>query len=1331
MNKKQKKNDTQEEKYDDTKDWLQIDTSRTGRPVANYKAEQQKKVEQQKKAEETKRQALFRKAFEQAQQKAEEQLNQQKKEALFTKAFEQGQKKAEEQVNDQKLAPEYYMSITEQNLIVYDIFTNNSLKIPSENPSEKRIELEQLNNYVKCLQSQIFKTNSINNRETPFEQQQLGNQGTIRIQGLFETSSNEPCKNMLSADDDNAKVAIKASEGNPNGTLACCLSQALQYLEEKTNIIKKQEEQEGKTPRETIEEIYSASRGSTGKNEDDVKEGSESSLSRRYKDFGEDLLKNFWGSIIKSNESNEDKLTWIMRVYGPLLNKGLSDISQAGELAKYYILKFLEDKQKVENNKTKVVKIDEKKNVYNFWEITSGRPSLAAFSSDIIASALGVRIQNIFKGQFQSVLPRKTPNSRSSVMYIPYKYIGLMEVLSRRLEIGEIKTIMENFQKELIKFTRTLGNSSFGNIFSNEFFMKMRDLVNNIYKYYKLNDEPGGTFYKNILEIIDEIIDTNENGINFNNNRNKANIFINIINSFDIFELIYTKKSDKSPKTCFNESLEMVKNILIQFGVFIKNLKDFVDTNEMVLINIIKQKMDIAKQRENEELYFPSWTGTLYSTISYYDNCLEFNNMSDENLLELYLNISKTEESCAEQDTDYGHDQNIDEIQKFGIEVANDWLNKGEGDNLRNIKKQVRETISKTHDSFSISSDVSTSQKNIDKRVNERDFSKNLIDKLQYCSVVLTYDRDDGEPILRTSITINPDEDYMFSSELPGGFATRYANNIEPIGNMETWASIDYTVGDPLITKTKHALKQSFTHTEFIEYIKTENMIEIRTPATNFDAAAPSGCLFKTTEKMCVSYRRFTPVPGQGKKDKKEYMYVILTYDLDDKYKNNLILNEESCILKNQPKNLFIEDTILPTGNSITNLMVDFTKKYEYGNKSNNAWRTMWNLLENHYKKPDSKLKQLFQNYNSNLFFQEIEKIFKHMDFLKNEANKSKSKFPTFVKESKSNLPIIFELIGDYYKENCKDYDDSEGTSETKGDDSQENVKCELVKNLLKILVDSYQRTPLYSDSETKYEMEDPVTSFLEKIEKDANYRTLVDIAYAIIELGEIPIPTYEIDKIGKMFTPDMIQNYIKRYTKINNEIIDEVQKLMRDVDMEISIEIIERALNYARIISKENGANFENFNIQNKVLSIIYVINQLTKLDYNIDENTNEKPKTTNKREGEDDRVTEEDDREIKTARIDSRKHGRDDSDEFDMDEGYSSEDDMGNGMDEGYSNVVDMDEDDNQPTKKNRISGGKIKTKKIYKKNKNKLTKRKINHQNKKTRHKLKKKKKNTRHN
>ena len=830
------------------------------------------------------------------------------------------------------------------NLTIYSLA--NSLRISYP-------EINILNGCVLILQRQILDTlrlSAIGTDNNPCKQENLfcikktvkdrgnflikfeKNNGTIRAIGLFKKSEiqgkieeiirsggnvlNYSDYNKLTFQDAEYKFAIPSFQGNPNGVLAMSLCEAASSLNPRGI---------NKDTQDKITKLSDASR--------DVSDPA----------LVDEILSKFITKISSDVKTNPDKiedlLKTITKVYGPLVNKGLSDISQAGELAKYYILKYIEGKLNRTIASISCSQSDPVPNGNNFWNITAGLPNLVAFSSDAIASVLGVRIQQLFKGQFQSILPRKHGKGRYSVIYIPYEYIPLMYMLD-----NDSNKVLNGFKQEFSNDIHFLEgkyriNFSTSNYFSEEFLNKLRGLVDNIYTYFKMttpSSTPDIGFSANIITIIDNIIQYLNSNIQISPSSPVPPqiVKLNSITTdyFNIYGQLYINSINASTGSVNSiqliiDSLNIIKNILLHFGKMIENLQLFVNSNKPALLAN-------AKKITTKTIEVSGWTGILYSTISYYDNCCDFSNKTPAELLKLYLNISETEESCAEQDVDYGHDQHKHPtVQQLGIIVARDWFNKEE----------------------SIRSNLSRSQR---VQIQEATFTKTLIDTESYFSVALTYDKS-GKSILRVNITNNPNEDFIYNLSYSSPIASGSVINIKPIGNIEIWGSIDYTIGDPFINVTKSGItnlrNEEKIYKQFIEYFKRESIIEIRTPVTDFDAAAPSGCYYKTTEKMCVSYREFIPKPGSGVPgDGREYLFVIITLNLNDKSKNNLELTDDECLKAIAPPNIFNSGNELQRTDTVKELQIQFSRPFSEGTENQKEKlfsQKIKDLLENCYIK--------------------------------------------------------------------------------------------------------------------------------------------------------------------------------------------------------------------------------------------------------------------------------------------------------------------------------------------------------------------------------------------
>jgi hypothetical protein len=947
-------------------------------------------------------------------------------------------------------------------------------------------ESEMLNSCVKYLQEQIKGTSSLEPTGTidfpsqnilPLKQQNIfcfkksateikTYDGTVRAQGLFEinTDSRVDPSNKLRGADEQQKFAIQKDEGNPNGVLAISLYQIVNYLNEQSNLktSKKRGAAETKSPIEEITNIlsiYEASRG----------------LSQSEKTFVDELVGRFFEKINASSNIYE-KLEWISKVYCPLINKGLSDISQAGELAKVYVLKYI---NAVNTGKITLDSPDVL-NRQTFWDVTEGLPCLAAFSSDGIASALGVRIQNLFRGQFQSIIPRKYGKGRFSVVYIPYKYVALMMLLGNTTRptdqqeqviwdtIGQSKRNLTANIAAVVARYPSLHDIRTVNFFELDFLYRIRELVDNIYKYYKLFVIPQTEFFsKSIIKIIDEDILGNLDKLN-KDMRDRllkiADIFYNTSTKVSLYlrENYLEDSADTVIRRCFN----FIKDVLESFGSFIKELSQIVNNNEAILTGMIRTEMIRTEPRRNGNNLksIPAWTGIIYSTLSYYENCFYFKTLSTVSLLEKYLNLSKTEELCAEQDVDYGHDQTASSIQQLGDKAAEMFNKKTSEDNLR-------PRISKEN------------------HISETFFSKNLIDTLEYCSVAQTYDIY-GNPTLEINFTKKPDSDFIFNTTRSGGQTVQFINNIKAIGNAEIWGSIDYTVGDPFINITKKGVSENYVdYEEFMQYFLSENIIEIRTPATNFDAAAPSGCVFKDIGRMSVSYRRFRPY---NRPDINEYMYVILTIDINkNETINGIDFDLLQCQVAASPKNIFLDESEVLTilkeeckiqrKNITLELMRMFSQPFTrltttQADKLKGS--VMLSLIKRCYNNPESGLRTMI---NDN--FRDVNDIFLAVQDINTKlSQKGKQKTITEAQARDQSIQHFNNLISeikDYYYE-C-----------LRKDTVQERNNCEsLLRSFLLLLFDCMDLGTLNStlqsyEKENKSESKESLDKLLSAYEEE------------------------------------------------------------------------------------------------------------------------------------------------------------------------------------------------------------------------------------------------------
>ncbi len=934
-----------------------------------------------------------------------------------------------------------------QTLIPYE----QSTKLLPETSGTRNI-LEILNICSNILSRQVFLTSELRNtQENNFLQQDLScidETETVRAQGLFDigslpsleeittlSSGQLNFKNLITDGNVDQKFAIPSYEGNPNGVLAVALYEAATYLnklkqsqrpKEVTNSII------GEWLTKKIPEIFGASR-KQGKSED--------SSGATFTNTADTILTEFNKAIDPID--NIDKFVSIFKVYGPFLNKGLSDISQAGELSKFYVLKYIQERLNPvqhlppPNDPPGLVPPGT-----TFWTTTRGLPSLSAYSSDTIASALGVRIQNLFKGQFQSICPRKHERGNFMVVYIPYNYMSLMYLIARSnlddvlfsdvvrdkvQKAGLFDKLMEIKESfiEYLTVAVTVGEISLASesVFSDKsnFFISLKELVYNIYRAYKVkNNQPDNFFSENILSIIDYFIDSS---YSFNEKERK-----NLIYYFDDFYALYAQISiiefnQKLPedkvrtlKSCF----QTIKTIILSFGSMIERLQKLISNTDInkLLENIwLETGEEIIRQIE-----LPTWTGILYSTISYYDNCLNFSQQTDGQLLDKFLDISKMEIKCAIQDVDKGHDQSAQQVGNLG-------------------EKFAREAVKLSQDELDLRPTEYYGHAN-----NQKVFSKKLINTLKYCSVAIVYDIY-GNPVLKVINSKQKDDsgnyytgadyerDFMFDTFTPVQDPTRFVASISGIGSAENWGSIDYLKGKvPELQQSKAVLKNDFETYEDIEtYFSTANIIELRFSTTNFDAAAPSGCLYRNVGNQCLSY---LPI----KINKKDYMYVILTIDLNRvNHQNSLELTSDTCKISVTPLDIFdINKEDIELKDISIAISKEIPPEKEPRNRDKKIYGIMLVLLNECYKLPEDTLKKQMETIfgkDSN-----IVTVFDNLNKLRelSISNKTGSKGASgrLKVESVLAFGILVKTIQEYYKK-CK---------KSKQEDCLQNLKVFLTK---------------------------------------------------------------------------------------------------------------------------------------------------------------------------------------------------------------------------------------------------------------------------------------------
>ena len=1321
----------------------------------------------------------------------------------------------EENPNNKKILKNEDNEDNKNNVLTIPVITKCLSNDQTENNYQKAL-IDCLNNAIQELMrkmktSKIYMRNeeskSIITEDDDNEKKPKPN-NTYRIQGLF---------NMLECTNNIIDIETVSKEtGNPNNVLGDSLLYAYDFIQTQCKKMK-----DDKVIYQNLLTLKEASRKTPGRDDNDILLQATECINNNP----------------KNPFSNLDKLQHYLSIYGPLLNKGLSDISQAGELAKIYILKLLDSYCKGKNEE--LIRKDD-----SYWETTKGLPTLVAYSSDVIASALGVRIQNQFKGQFQSILPRKMSLGRNSVMYIPYKYMTLMILLDGKdidMSFDKMQGIDDTLRNNLnncykqvkhytLEFNLIINDQTFipnmTIIIDEEFYMNLRHLVDNIYNYYKLFDPNynNDLFYNNIIDIINGIEDdlgkvltevytfcknrkSNKNVSISNATIKKFSYAMKILNTFNAFS--YSNGN-------VNNTMNYFKHILEKFGKYIVELSKYMNADNADNVNNVFTAYIKQLKKYNAKISLKAWTGTIYQSIAYYENCKDMTSQEsamtsqesamriDENtikylqanyintLIDKWINISQLEICCAEDDVTHGHDQQDPKIETFGLAFANfinnydtfcnqhkvqlpkvtgveigdeskaestnvntivnkiklicivkinencnnlntnknknknnnlltkinnidsnnidaifdvlnsimsscynkkDVSNKGtkrkfDSNNINNLINNVNDLLKKnTNDTFLNEllrqlQDLKYLQDNDSKTtaggkpvkagktkghgsrlMDDDKFSKKLIDDLEYCSVVQTYNTD-GDPVLLTRITDNQNIDYMINlKDFPGGICSKIKNNTHAIGPSKIWCSIDYYVGEPDIIKTKYDLNSGFENfLELQEYMDTENILEIRTPVTSFDAAAPSGALYTSVGKFSVSFKILENkilenVDAVFKKQKLDsnsnvlpgtYIYVILTYDTlgCDNLTN---FNNTPCMDKVITPNIFVDNIIIKNFtnkishellNTLFNTESDsMNSKDVFNSKSMlELWKKMqeisnkkiltdksvtnnlfYEIINKDYKKPDSKLKTKINAYMLDDTIDAEEKtqlntILNYLDDMnklrlnieQGKTQKSRKEFAsTFKLNSLTNLYNIIEIINPMFTNMLTNMIDQNEINT----DAKIKLKFNFIKYFIDLLYNNLNNVKSVNFIELRYDDKSEINMFCELINN-----TIVEKCSKYIEIlnsqdEATPLDENIIDEINSFASPH--SNIISIEPSAKDNLIKSLTERCKEIkpEVEYNIEILTNNLTEVQkdIDSTENEISLiegeiENFYSQKEFNDIVKPNNRtiVFKQDYN-----------------------------------------------------------------------------------------------------------------------------------
>lgn len=685
--------------------------------------------------------------------------------------------------------------------------------------------------------------------------------------GTITSVKNSP--NLLKIQDKPIKstIAFQQEDNNPNGVLSVALTKALDYLVSNTKerfvlIAKVSPEVSMRVElpkcRQTIEEIKNASRGAKSKEDKDL----------TFKVFSNSLLKAFYEKVINGGINSEEKMKTIIGVYGSFLNKGLSDTAQGGELIKVWLLKFME---KFKNGHELAVR---KKPGFKYWDTTCGIPYLKLLSSDKIASALYIRLINLFKGGMISIQPYKSGGAESSTFYLPKKYVGLIIAMTTE---GSIPSqIFLNFYEKCIGgFINHLNISGGDEQFKN-LILKINEIIQCLYGLIQDSD------YMNIYDIIRVLEDNKAKIIDYIINGNLSRLPQTMKQNIKCIDLLFKANGglytnflaeNIHPEDMFNYRIKYLKDILDCFGIFIQQLSDYVIGNEAVLEGLFDGMQD--------EYFAPQAFSMIAETVGYYDNCMFLRSLSPKQCLQKYFEVCREEVVCAFADVNYGHDQDIDHpvLQKLG-EKFMEILCK-EDANPRNppALPEFMRYINRTYQG--------------DKKynVNEHEISKIILDENRFVSIC-QLGLKDQPALIAFKKTDDSKEDFINEHTYVTQFENKFGSGAV-CGRI--WVAADFVQGRPLEIRSKVDFRNGL-FTEFdsaLYFIANPREQEIRTPSTFADLAAPPGCAFASVGNMAISCITFVFKGSQ-------YIYEISTFDLGgNKTKNTNDFEIGPCLAQN------------------------------------------------------------------------------------------------------------------------------------------------------------------------------------------------------------------------------------------------------------------------------------------------------------------------------------------------------------------------------------------------------------------------------------------------
>jgi len=721
-------------------------------------------------------------------------------------------------------------------------------------------------------------------------------------------------------------LAFKDRDATPNKTLASSLEQALLYLNESSPI----KAQLYNTRKDLIDIIRTSARGQ---------------LSPDEKQFAEGLLKTAYDDIVqKHRDDPETQLIQLLLIYAPFMAKGMSDISQFGESVKIQLLRIIKyrlaRKQKEESKK-------------NYFDVTRNTEVIAGFSSDTIAAALQVNVQQLFKGGVISVLPRKNTRGQTLEFFVPYEYITLMSA---------IKDIMarDKLTGVYIPRSQTIGESIYDKIdrILSEFFNRVTEVSPLFHKYNTL-------YVKNANEVFEKAFEQYDMLISVINKIVPRKQFQSINRKLEyIFgdpRLIADFKNEIRDLFGLNSVRddilhERVQQILTRFSILIQEISVLVETNKAVLISETERKLSSSEDQNTEES-LPVWLGQLYMTTGYYQSCDELFNGDISILFDKYLAVSSAEEGSGEIDVDYGHDVEIEIVREIGNKVAN-LMGKTDGDIRRKAVKPSAASASSsavTASSLAASSlaavgsgggergagggdlgrpsrtrkptvPVTSSAMQLEEevdsqKVGERDASVNTVKKNKCLPMAIgaVSSGSSAKAVFVVKYSLSPDSCLMFTDDIPTdpAIGTRY-QWIVP--GATVLGSFDFALGQIGAFWWQRALKNNgiLSKDQLIEIMESYINTVVQNVQTKYDSAAPTGCFYVTVGDRAISARFFKLLSSNkktGRKrsvdqtdDGKGFVFYIYTKDLAEESKNNLEFLREACIRQYAPTSYVLKN---------------------------------------------------------------------------------------------------------------------------------------------------------------------------------------------------------------------------------------------------------------------------------------------------------------------------------------------------------------------------------------------------------------------------------------